>query len=60
MIKSNKHKSKDKLNPRISHEFPQKEQRYNFTLPLTSAQGGGFSTPRVGRFTPGKESSYPL
>ena len=30
-------------------------------LSLTSAlDGGGWSTPRPGRFTPGKETRYPL
>jgi hypothetical protein len=33
---------------------------YSSTLPLTSAlDGGGWSTPRPGRFTPGK-TPYPL
>jgi hypothetical protein len=34
---------------------------YSCTLSLTSAlDGGGWSTPRPGRFTPGKETRYPL
>jgi hypothetical protein len=34
---------------------------YSCTLSLTSAlDGGGWSTPRPGRFTPGKEACYPL
>ena len=34
---------------------------YSSTLPSTSAlDGGGWSTPRPGRFTPGKETRYPF
>jgi hypothetical protein len=34
---------------------------YSSTLPSTSAlDGGSWSTPRPGRFTPGKETWYPL
>ena len=34
---------------------------YSSTLPSTSALGGGgWSAPRPDRFTPGKESRYPL
>ena len=33
----------------------------SFTLSLTSEpDGGGWLTPRLGRFTPGKETRYPL
>jgi len=33
------------------------EKRYSSTLSLTSAlDAGGWSTPRPGRFTPGKET----
>ena len=36
-------------------------QGYSSTLTLTSAlDKGGLSTPRPGRFTPGKEARYPL
>ena len=36
------------------HEGPEGEQKYSHTLPSTSAlDGGGWSTPRPGRFTPG-------
>ena len=36
-------------------------KRYCSTLSLTSAlDGGGWSTPCPGRFTPGKESRHPL
>jgi hypothetical protein len=35
--------------------------RYSSTLSLTTAlDGGGWSTPRPGRFTSGKETRYPL
>jgi hypothetical protein len=36
-------------------------ERYSSTLSLTSALvGGGWSKPRLGRFTPGEETPYPL
>jgi len=38
------------------HEDTEGELMYSFTLSLTSAlDGGGWSTPRLGRFTPGKD-----
>ena len=38
------------------HEVPEREKRYGSTLSLTSAlYGGGWSTPRPGRFTPGRD-----
>ena len=49
-------KGKGKFHPRTGHQSPDWEQRYNSTLSLTSAlDGGGWSTPRSGRFTPGKD-----
>ena len=52
---------KGKVHPRTGHEGPEGEQRYSSTLSLTSAlYGGGWSMPRPGRFTPGKETQYPL
>ena len=52
---------KDKGLPRTGHEGPEGEERYSCTLSLTSALNeGGWSTPRPGRFTPGKETRYPL
>jgi len=54
-------KGKGKVHPRTGHEGPEGEKRYSSTLYLTSAlDGGGWSTPRSGRFTPGKETRYPL
>jgi hypothetical protein len=45
-----------KVHTRAGHEGPEGEQRYSSTLSLTSAlDGGGWSTPRIGRFTPGKD-----
>ena len=39
--------------PRTGHEGPEGEQMYSSTLPSTSALGGGgWSAPRLGRFTP--------
>jgi hypothetical protein len=41
--------------------MPRGDDRYSSTLSLTSALNeGGWSTPRAGRFTPGKETRYPL
>jgi len=49
-------KSKCKFHPRNSHEGPEGEYKYSSTLTLTSAlDGGGWSTPRLGRFVPGKD-----
>jgi hypothetical protein len=46
---------------RTGHEGPEGEQRYNSTLSLTSVLDvGGWSTPHPSRFTPGKETLYPL
>jgi hypothetical protein len=50
-----------KVCPRTGHEGSEGEQRYSSTLSLTLALGGdGWSTPRPGRFTPGKETQDPL
>ena len=47
---------KGKFHPRTGHEGPEGEEMCSFTLSLTSALGGGgWSTPRPGRFTPGKD-----
>ena len=49
-------KGKGKVLPITGHEDPEGEQMYSSTLPSTSAlYGGGWSTPRRGRFTPGKD-----
>ena len=48
--------NKSKVLPRTGHEGPEGEHMYRSTLPSTSAlDGGGWSTPRPGRFTPGKD-----
>ena len=48
---------KGKVHPRTDHEGPEGEERYSSTLSLTSALDGcGWSTPRPGYFTPGKET----
>jgi hypothetical protein len=45
-----------KVHPVTGHEGPEVEYRCNSTLSLTSAlDEGGWSTPRPGRFTPGKD-----
>jgi hypothetical protein len=42
---------------RTGHEDPEGEWIYSFTIPLTSALDvGGWSTPRLGSFTLGKDS----
>jgi len=44
------------LRPRARHEGPEVEQMYSSPLPSSSMlDGGGWSTPRPGRFTPGKD-----
>ena len=49
-------KGKGKVYPRTGREGPEGEVRYSSTLFLTSAlDGGGWSTPCPGRFTPGKD-----
>ena len=56
-----KGKGKGKGHPRTGHEGPEGEQMYSSTLPSTSViDVGGWSAPRPGRFTPGKETLYPL
>jgi hypothetical protein len=52
---------KGKGHPRTGHEGPLGKYRYSSTLSLTWAlDGSGWSTPRPGRFNPGKEARYPL
>ena len=46
---------KGKVLPRTGYEGPEEENRYSSTLSLTLAlDGGGWSTPLPGCFTPGK------
>ena len=53
--------AKGKVHHRKGHEGPKEEQSYSTTLSLTSALDvSGLSTPRPGRFIPGKETQYPL
>ena len=52
---------KIKVRPGRGHEGPEGEQIYSSTLSLTSAlDGGGLLTSRPGRFTPWKDTRYPL
>jgi len=45
-----------KVHPRTGHEGPEREKRYISTLSLTSTLDEcGWSMPRPGRFTPGKD-----
>ena len=49
-------KGKGKGYPITGHEDPEGEQMYSSTIPSASVlDGGGCSTPRPGRFTPGKD-----
>ena len=49
-------KVKGNGHPRTGHEGTEGEQRYSSTLTLTSTlDGGGWSAPRPGRFTPRKD-----
>ena len=51
-----KRRDKSKVHPRTDHECPEWELGYSSTISLTPAlDGGGWSTPRPGRFTPGKD-----
>ena len=48
-------RGKGKGVPRTGHEGPEGEKMYSSTLPANSAlDGGGLSTPRSSRFTPGR------
>ena len=48
--------SKDKGQPRTGHESPEGEYGYSYPLSLIPAlDRGGWSTPRPGRLTPGKD-----
>jgi hypothetical protein len=47
--------------PVTCHEGTEGEEQYSATLSLTLAlDWGGWSTPRAGRFTPGKDTWYPF
>jgi hypothetical protein len=47
---------KGKCHPITGYEGTEGEERYSSTLSLTSAlDGGGWSTPRPGRFIPGND-----
>jgi hypothetical protein len=49
-------KGKATVHPVTGHEGPEEEQMYSSALSLTSLlDGGGWSTPRPGRFTPGED-----
>jgi hypothetical protein len=54
-------KIKGKGHPRTGHVGPEGKYRYSYTPSLTSTlDGGRWSTPCPGRFTPRKETWYPL
>jgi len=49
---------KGKVHPRTGHEGPEGEKMCNSTLSLpliSTLDGSGWSKPRPGRFTPGKD-----
>jgi hypothetical protein len=54
--------NKGKGHPVTRNEGTQREKRYGSTLPLTSVLhvAGGWLTPSPSRFTPGKDTWYPL
>jgi hypothetical protein len=55
-IKKEKAIGKGKVHPKTGHEGPEGKSMYSSTLSLTSAlDGGGWSTQRPGRFTPGND-----
>ena len=55
-IRHVKGKGKGNVLRRTGHVGPEGEQMYSSTLPSTSAlDGGGWSTPRPGRFAPRKD-----
>ena len=57
-IKIKEVKDKGKVHPRTGHKGPKGEWGYSSTLSLISAlDGGGWSMPRPGRFTPQKISN---
>jgi hypothetical protein len=50
-------KVKGKVYPKTGHEDPERKYMYSSTLSLTSALDvGGWSTPRPGYFTAGKDT----
>jgi hypothetical protein len=54
-------KGKSKVRPIRDHERPEGDYRSSSILSSNSAlDGGGWLTPRTGRFTPRKESRYPM
>ena len=54
------HEHKGKVHPTTGHEGPEGEWRYSSTLSLTLAlDGGGWSMPHPGHFSPRKEIRYP-
>jgi hypothetical protein len=56
LINLDSSKGKGKGHPRTGHEGPKGEERYSYTLSLTSAlEGGRWSTLRPGRFTTRKD-----
>jgi hypothetical protein len=60
-VKAVRHKLTSTVHPKRGREGPEGDYRYSSTLSLTSAiDGSGWSTPRPGRSTPGKETSYVL
>jgi hypothetical protein len=53
------YKVKGKGHPRTGHEYPEMEYRYSSILSLASVlDGGGWWTPRPGRFIPGNNPVF--
>jgi hypothetical protein len=61
LIVAFRNSAKGKVHLMTGCEDPEGKWRYSSILSLTSAVDMGVgSTPRPGRFTPGKETQYPL
>ena len=55
-LNKGKGKGKGKVLLGTGHEGPEGEQMHSSTLPSTTGlDGGGWSTPRLGHFTPGEK-----
>jgi len=53
-------KCKGEVQPTTDHEGPEGESRYSSTIHSSALDGGGWLTPRPGRFTPKKEILNPF
>ena len=58
--KSTSYKGKGKRHPITGHEGPEGEQMNRYILPSTALDGGGWSTPHPGHFTPRETDPVPI